>query len=43
MCVRSAIRSLAQLIGRQIARERFKRRIALEGRAQKKPPADGDA
>ncbi len=31
----AAIRSLARLIGRQIAREQFERMIALERRAQK--------
>lgn len=39
----AAIRSLARLIGRQIAREQFERRIALERRAQKKRPAGEDA
>lgn len=39
----AAIRSLARLIGRQIAREQFERKIALERRAQKKRPVDGDA
>ncbi|UWL61663.1 hypothetical protein NIK97_17340 [Brucella pseudintermedia] len=39
----AAIRSLARLIGRQIAREQFERKLALERRAQKKRPADGDA
>lgn len=39
----AAIRSLARLIGRQIAREQFERKIALERRAQKKRPAGGDA
>ncbi|QYM71742.1 hypothetical protein K1X45_09305 [Pseudochrobactrum sp. Wa41.01b-1] len=31
----AAIRSLARLIGRQIAREQFERKIALERKAQK--------
>lgn len=35
----AAIRSLARLIGRQIAREQFERKIALKCRAQKKRPA----
>lgn len=39
----AAIRSLARLIGRQIAREQFERRIALERRAQRKGAADEDA
>ena len=39
----AAIRSLARLIGRQIAREQFERKMALERRAQKKRPAGGDA
>lgn len=39
----AAIRSLARLIGRQIAREQFERKIALERRAQKKRPAGEDA
>lgn len=39
----AAIRSLARLIGRQIAREQFERKIALERRAQKKRQAGEDA
>lgn len=39
----AAIRSLARLIGRQIAREQFECKIALERKAQKKHPAGGDA
>ena len=39
----AAIRSLARLIGRQIAREQFERKIALERKAQKKRPAGEDA
>lgn len=38
----AAIRSLARLLGRQIAREQFERKMALERRAQKKHPAGGD-
>ena len=38
-----AVLILARLIGRQIAREQFERKMALERRAQKKPPAGGDA
>ena len=38
-----AVMILARLIGRQIAREQFERRIALERRAQKKRPAGEDA
>lgn len=34
-----AIRSLARLIGRQIAREQFERKVALERKAQKQRPA----
>jgi hypothetical protein len=34
-----AIRMLARLIGRQIAREQFERKIALERRARKKGQA----
>ena len=37
-----AVMILARLIGRQIAREQFERRIALERRAQKKRPAGED-
>jgi len=33
--VDAAIRSLARLIGRQIAREQFDRKIAMERKAQK--------
>ena len=39
----AAIRSLARLIGRQIAREQFERKMALERRGQKKRPAGEDA
>ena len=39
----AALMSLARLIGRQIAREQFERKIALERRAQKKRPAGEDA
>ena len=39
----AAIRSLARLIGRQIAREQFERKMALERRAQRKRPAGEDA
>lgn len=39
----AAIRSLARLIGRQIAREQFERKLAQERRAQKKRPAGEDA
>lgn len=39
----AAIRSLARLIGRQIAREQFERNIARERKAQKKRPAGEDA
>lgn len=39
----AAIRSLARLLGRQIAREQFERKMALERRAQKKGPAGEDA
>ncbi|UPG72937.1 hypothetical protein MVG78_01715 [Roseomonas gilardii subsp. gilardii] len=39
----AAIRSLARLIGRQIAREQFERKMVLERRAQKKRPAGEDA
>jgi hypothetical protein len=39
----AAIRSLARLIGRQIAREQFERKMALERKAQKKRPAGRDA
>lgn len=39
----AAIRSLARLIGRQIAREQFERKIALERKAQKTRPAGEDA
>ena len=38
-----AVMILARLIGRQIAREQFERKMALERKAQKKRPADGDA
>ena len=38
-----AVIALARLIGRQIAREQFERKIALERRAQKKRPAGEDA
>ena len=38
----AAIRSLARLIGGQIAREQFERKIALERRAQKKRLAGED-
>lgn len=38
-----AILILARLIGRQIAREQFERKIALERKAQKKRAGDGDA
>lgn len=38
-----AVLILARLIGRQIAREQFERKIALERRTQKKRRADGDA
>ncbi|RWR27277.1 hypothetical protein D2T31_17255 [Sinirhodobacter populi] len=38
-----AVLILARLIGRQIAREQFERKIALERRAQKKRPAGEDA
>lgn len=38
----AAIRSLARLLGRQIAREQFERKMALERRAQKKRPAGGN-
>lgn len=38
----AAIRSLARLIGRQIAREQFERKIAPERRAQKQRPAGED-
>lgn len=38
-----AVLILARLIGRQIAREQFERKIALERKAQKKRTADGDA
>ena len=37
-----AIRALARLIGRQIAREQFERTVAVERRAQKKRPAGED-
>jgi hypothetical protein len=37
-----AVLILARLLGRQIAREQFERRMALERKAQKKRPADGD-
>jgi hypothetical protein len=37
-----AILILARLIGRQIAREQFNRKIALERRARKKRPVRGD-
>lgn len=39
----AAIRSLARLIGRQIAREQFERKMALERKAQNKRPAGGNA
>ena len=39
----AAIHSLARLIGRQIAREQFERKMALERRGQKKRPAGEDA
>ncbi len=39
----AVIRSLARLIGRQIAREQFGHKIALERKAQKKRPAGEDA
>ena len=39
----AAIRSLARLLGRQIAREQFERKLALERRVQKKRPAGEDA
>ena len=39
----AAVMSLARLIGRQIAREQFERKMALERRAQKKRPAGEDA
>lgn len=38
-----AVLILARLIGRQIAREQFERKIALERKAQKKRPAGRDA
>lgn len=38
-----AVMILARLIGRQIAREQFERKMALERRAQKKRPAGEDA
>lgn len=38
-----AVMILARLLGRQIAREQFVRRLALERRAQKKRPAGEDA
>ena len=38
-----AVLILARLIGRQIAREQFERKMALERRAQKKRPAGEDA
>lgn len=38
-----AIVALARLIGRQIAREQFERRTALERKAQKKRRAGEDA
>lgn len=37
-----AVLILARLIGRQIAREQFERKIALERRAQKKHKANRD-
>ncbi|KAB2693121.1 hypothetical protein [Brucella intermedia] len=39
----AAIRSLARLIGRQIAREQFERKIAPERKAQKKRTTDNEA
>lgn len=38
-----AVLILARLIGRQIAREQFERKLKLERRAQKKPQTDKDA
>ena len=38
-----AIMILARLLGRQIAREQFERKMALERRAQKKRPTGEDA
>ncbi len=38
-----AVLILARLIGRQIAREQFERRMALERKAQRKRPAGEDA
>lgn len=39
----AAIRSLARLIGRQIAREQFERKLAAERKARKMRPEPGDA
>lgn len=39
----AAVLSLARLIGRQMAREQFERKIAQECRTRGKRPADGDA
>ena len=38
-----AVMILARLLGRQIAREQFERKLALERKAQKKRPAGEDA
>nr|WP_278500673.1 hypothetical protein [Brucella intermedia] len=37
-----AVLILARLLGRQIAREQFERKLALERKAQKKRPAVGN-
>lgn len=37
----AAIRALAQLIGRQMAREHFEQQLAAERKARKKRSADG--
>lgn len=39
----AAIRSLARLIGRQIAREQFERKLAAERKARKTRPESDDA
>ena len=39
----AAIRSLARLIGRQIAREQFERKLAAERKTRKARPESGDA
>ncbi|QLH16497.1 hypothetical protein HYQ43_18460 [Paracoccus pantotrophus] len=38
-----AVMILTRLLGRQIAREQFERKLALERRVQKKRPAGEDA